>query len=138
MKKGRIFIFSAPSGSGKTTIVRRLLGNHQDFEFSVSATTRPPRGQEVHGRDYYFLSPEEFRSKIAKGAFLEYEEVYTDRFYGTLLLEVDRILEKGNSVVFDVDVQGGVNIKQHFGPEACAFFIPVSYTHLTLPTIYSV
>lgn len=103
--------------------MQRLLRNHPDFEFSVSATTRPLRGQEVHGKDYYFLSPEEFRQKIETGAFLEYEEVYEDRFYGTLLSEVDRILEKGNSVVFDLDVQGGVSIKRHFGAEACAFFI---------------
>lgn len=121
--RGKVFIFSAPSGAGKTTIVRQLLATHPEFAFSVSATTRPPRAHEENGKDYFFLSPEEFRARIANGEFLEWEEVYTDRFYGTLLSEVERILNAGKNAVFDVDVKGGINIKQHYGDGACAFFI---------------
>lgn len=121
--KGKLIIFSAPSGSGKTTIVKNLL--HKDFnmEFSISATTRAPRGEEKHGVDYYFLSPEEFRNKIKAGELLEWEEVYKDKYYGTLKSEVERITNKGSNVVFDVDVIGGLNIKKMYGNRAIAIFV---------------
>ncbi|WP_044213827.1 guanylate kinase [Saccharicrinis fermentans] len=123
MKNGKLIIFSAPSGSGKTTIVRKLLEKDLKMEFSISATTRAPRGNEKHGVDYYFLSPEEFRTKINKGELLEWEEVYNDKYYGTLKSEVERITSKGNNVVFDVDVVGGLNIKKMYGNRAIAIFI---------------
>lgn len=120
----KIIIFSAPSGSGKSTIINFLLEQMPGvFEFSISATSRQPRGQEVHGREYYFLSPEEFRTRIANGDFLEYEEVYKDRFYGTLKSEVDRISANGRIALFDVDVKGGVNIKKFYGDKAMSVFI---------------
>ncbi len=119
----KIVIFSAPSGSGKSTIINYLLTQDLNISFSVSATSREPRGSEQHGVEYYFLSPDEFRSKIAAGEFLEYEEVYTDRFYGTLKSEVERILNNGSHVVFDVDVLGGVNIKKYYGDRALSVFI---------------
>lgn len=120
----KIIIFSAPSGSGKSTIINFLLEQMPGvFEFSISATSRQPRGQEVHGREYYFLSPEEFRTHIANGDFLEYEEVYKDRFYGTLKSEVDRISANGRIALFDVDVKGGVNIKKFYGDKAMSVFI---------------
>lgn len=123
MKKGKIFIFCAPSGSGKTTIVRRVLAHYENFGFSVSATTRDPRETECEGIDYYFLSVDDFEGRIRDNEFLEYEEVYPGRYYGTLKSEVRRMQDEGRSVVFDVDVKGGISIKKHFGDEALAFFI---------------
>ena len=120
---GRLLIFSAPSGSGKTTIVRHLLDVRDDLEFSVSATSRPPRGQEQDGKDYYFLSEEDFRAKLDKNDFLEWEEVYRGAFYGTLRDEVERIWKKGNHVIFDMDVVGGLNLKGQFGERALAIFV---------------
>ena len=119
----KIVIFSAPSGSGKSTIINYLLTQNLNIAFSISATSREPRGTEQHGVEYYFLSPEEFRTKIAADEFLEYEEVYTDRYYGTLKSEVERILNEGHHVVFDVDVLGGVNIKKYYGERALSVFI---------------
>ena len=123
LRKGRIVIFSAPSGAGKTTIVHEVLRRLSCLEFSVSATTRPKREHEINGRDYYFLSEEKFRHYVQKGSFLEWEEVYPGRFYGTFFTEVDRIISHGNSAVFDVDVKGGLNIKRHYQGEALAIFI---------------
>jgi len=120
---GKLIIFSAPSGSGKTTIVKHLLTKEFKLEFSISACNRAPRGTEVHGKDYYFLSTDDFKQKIASNEFIEWEEVYADRFYGTLKTEVDRIWKKGNNVLFDVDVVGGVNIKKQFGDKALAIFV---------------
>ena len=120
---GKLVIFSAPSGSGKSTIINFLLKQGLDLHFSISATSREPRGSEKHGVEYYFLSPEEFKSKIAANEFLEYEEVYTDKYYGTLKSEVERLLTNGNNVVFDVDVVGGCNIKQYYGDRALSLFI---------------
>ena len=123
MKRGKLIIFSAPSGSGKSTIINYLLECNLDLAFSISATSRAPRGSEQNGVEYYFLTPDEFRAKIANGEFIEFEEVYKDNFYGTLKSEVERIREKGLNVVFDVDVVGGVNIKNIFGDEALSMFI---------------
>ena len=123
MDQGKLIIFSAPSGSGKSTIVRHLLRRDVPIEFSVSATNRAPRGREENGVDYYFLSSEEFKSKINSKAFLEWEEVYPDRYYGTLNAEVDRIWANGKQVVFDIDVQGGLNLKKQFGERALSVFI---------------
>lgn len=120
---GKLVIFSAPSGSGKSTIINYLLKQDLGLKFSISATSRAPRGEEQHGIEYYFLSPDEFRSKIARDEFLEYEEVYTDKFYGTLKQEVERILENGDNVIFDVDVVGGCNIKKYYGNRALSVFI---------------
>lgn len=122
-KKGKLLIFSAPSGSGKTTIVRELLGKDLDLEFSISACSRPARKNEEDGRDYYFLSQDNFIQKIKNGEFVEWEEVYKDHFYGTLRGEVERIRNKGKHVVFDIDVQGGLNLKKTFGEEALAIFV---------------
>lgn len=119
----KLVIFSAPSGSGKTTVVRHLLATNPNLEFSVSATTRKKRPNEVHGKDYYFLSQEEFESKLASGAFLEYEQVYDGLYYGTLKSEVERIWENGKTVIFDVDVVGGLNIKRIYGKKALAVFL---------------
>ena len=116
-------IFSAPSGSGKSTVVGHILKLHPEIEFSVSATSRPPRGEEKNGVEYWFIDPEEFRRKIAEDAFVEYEEVYHDRFYGTLKSEVERIWSKGHVIVFDVDVKGGVSLKKYFGDSALSVFI---------------
>lgn len=121
--KGKLVIFSAPSGSGKSTIVQALLEKGFNLEFSISATSRAPRGEEKHGVEYYFLSPDEFRQKIDQKAFLEWEEVYTDTYYGSLRSEVERITDKGCNVVFDVDVVGGVNIKKMYGDQALSLFI---------------
>ena len=123
--KGKLIIVSAPSGSGKSTIVRWLMEQHPELKlyFSVSCISRQPRGTEQDGVDYFFLQPDEFRQKIANGEFLEYEEVYTDRFYGTLKAQVERQREAGQNVVFDVDVKGGVNIKKYYGDEAMSLFI---------------
>lgn len=120
---GKLIIFSAPSGSGKSTIINNLLAKDMNLHFSISATSRAPRGTEKNGVEYYFLTPEEFRSRIEKGEFLEYEEVYKDKFYGTLRSEVDRQLAEGINVVFDVDVLGGCNIKRFYGDRALSIFI---------------
>ncbi len=122
-KKGKLLIFSAPSGSGKTTLVRYLMNEVEGLEFSISACSRKPRKGEKNGVDYYFLSADEFREKIEKDEFVEWEEVYEDHFYGTLDSEVERIRNKGNHVVFDVDVKGGLSIKEQFGEEALAIFV---------------
>ncbi|MDY0199994.1 MAG: guanylate kinase [Bacteroidales bacterium] len=121
--KGKLLIFSAPSGSGKTTIVRSLLKNLNKLEFSISACSRGKRECEVHGHDYYFLSPDEFKAKIDGNEFVEWEEVYPGSYYGTLKSELERIWAKGNHVVFDVDVKGGVNLKKQFGNRALSVFI---------------
>jgi guanylate kinase len=123
MDKGKLIIFSAPSGSGKTTIVRHLLQKGFPLEFSVSATSRKPRVNETDGKDYYFLTADEFRNKIDKQEFLEWEEVYPDQYYGSLKSEVERIRNKGKHVIFDVDVVGGCNIKKYYGDEALSIFI---------------
>jgi guanylate kinase len=119
----KLIIFSAPSGAGKSTLIRYLLSQGLNLRFSVSATSREPRGEEQNGREYYFLTPEEFRQRIARNEFLEYEEVYADKFYGTLKCEVDRILAEGSNVVFDVDCVGGLNIKKIYGEQALSIFI---------------
>lgn len=119
----KIIIFSAPSGSGKSTIINYLMQQGLNLHFSVSATSRPPRGAEENGVEYYFLTPEDFKQRIAQGEFLEYEEVYKDRFYGTLKSQVDAQLAKGENVVCDVDVLGGQNIKKHYGQRALSLFI---------------
>ncbi len=121
--QGKLIIFSAPSGSGKTTIVHHLLGLDLGLEFSISATSRKPRANEKDGIDYYFLSSEEFRRRIENNEFLEWEEVYSGQYYGTLRSEVDRIRKKGKHVVFDIDVVGGVNLKREFGSQALAVFV---------------
>ena len=122
-QKGKALIFSAPSGSGKSTIVHHILDKYPDMEFSVSATSRSPRGEEKDGVDYYFLSEEEFRARIAENGFVEHEEVYPGRFYGTLKSEIKRIWDAGHVVIFDVDVKGGVNLKKYFGKDALSVFI---------------
>jgi guanylate kinase len=119
----KLIIFSAPSGAGKTTIVKHLLSQSLGLEFSISAASREKRPREVHGRDYYFLSAEEFKAKIKNNEFIEWEEVYENHFYGTLKSEVDRIWSNGNSVIFDVDVIGGLNIKKQYGDKALAVFV---------------
>lgn len=122
--KGKLIVFSAPSGSGKTTIVRHLLQLERlNLAFSVSATSRPPRGSETNGKDYYFLSLKEFKNKIKANEFLEWEEVYRDNFYGTLKSEVDRIWAMGKHVIFDIDVVGGLRIKKKFPDETLAVFV---------------
>ncbi len=125
MKSGKCIIFSAPSGSGKTTIIQHLMREHTELNlaFSISATSRPPRGKEQDGVDYFFLSPQEFRQMIERGELLEYEEVYPDRFYGTLRTKVEQQLQQGQNVVFDVDVKGGCNIKRHYADRALSIFI---------------
>ena len=119
----KVIIFSAPSGSGKSTIINYLMAQNLNLHFSISATSRPARGTEKNGVEYFFLSPEEFKTLIAKGEFLEYEEVYKDRFYGTLKSQVDAQLERGENVVCDVDVLGGQNIKAYYGDKALSLFI---------------
>lgn len=123
MATGKLIIFSAPSGSGKSTIINYLLTQDLNLAFSISATSRPPRGTEQHGVEYFFLSPEEFKQRIANDEFLEYEEVYENRFYGTLKAQVEKQLEAGQNVVFDVDVVGGCNIKKYYGDRALSVFI---------------
>lgn len=120
---GKMVIFCAPSGSGKTTIVRRLLEEGMPLEFSVSATSREPRSNEVHEKDYYFLSVDEFKEAIEKEHFLEWEEVYHEQYYGTLNSELERIWKKEMHIIFDVDVIGGLNIKKKFGDQALAVFV---------------
>jgi len=119
----KIIIFSAPSGSGKTTIVKHLMDQIPELSFSISATSRPPRGKEKNGIDYYFIDAQTFRQKINKGEFLEWEEVYEETYYGTLHREVERISSEGKVAIFDVDVVGGTNIKKQFGKNALAIFI---------------
>ncbi|MBQ3361377.1 MAG: guanylate kinase [Prevotella sp.] len=123
--KGKMLIVSAPSGSGKSTIVQWLMKEHPELRlyFSISCTSRAPRGTEQHGVEYFFLTPDEFKTKIANNEFLEYEEVYENRFYGTLKQQVERQREAGQNVVFDVDVKGGINIKKYYGDEALSLFI---------------
>ena len=120
----KVIIFSAPSGSGKSTIINRLM-QHPELKlaFSISCTSREPRGKEQHGVEYFFLSPDEFRARIEAGEFLEYEEVYTNRFYGTLTSQVEKQLNEGQNVVLDVDVKGGCNIKEHYQDKALSVFI---------------
>lgn len=130
-KKGKCVIFSAPSGAGKTTIVHHLLKQNLGLEFSVSACSREPRENEVDGKDYYFLGTAAFREKIKDNAFVEWEEVYTNNFYGTLKSEMERIWNEGRTVIFDVDVIGGLNLKKQFGEDALAVFVqPPSYEEL--------
>ena len=121
--KEKVIIFSAPSGSGKSTVVKHLLDTFDCFELSVSATSRAPRGVEQHGREYYFITPDEFRALIAEDAFVEHEEVYNGVFYGTLKKEVRRIWDAGHAILFDVDVKGGVNLKRYFGDKALSVFV---------------
>lgn len=121
--EGKLFIFSAPSGSGKTTIVRSLLEKDLGLEFSISATSRPKRENEIHEKDYYFLSIDDFKEKIVKDEFVEWEEVYENRFYGTLKTELERIWSKGKHVIFDVDVIGGINIKKKYPDKALSIFV---------------
>ena len=123
--RGKLIIFSAPSGTGKSTIISWLMKEHKELNlaFSISCTSREPRGTEQNGVEYFFLTPEEFRARIEDDEFLEFEEVYTDRFYGTLKSQVEKQLEAGQNVVFDVDVKGGVNIKKFYGDEALSIFI---------------
>ena len=123
--KGKLIIFSAPSGTGKGTIINWLMQNHKELNmaFSISCTSRAPRGTEQNGVEYFFLTPEEFKKRIKADEFLEYEEVYTDRFYGTLKSQVEKQCDAGQNVVFDVDVKGGCNIKKHYGSKAISIFI---------------
>lgn len=121
--QNKVIIFSAPSGSGKSTIVNHILSLYPELEFSISATSRAPRGNERNGREYWFYSEEEFRKMIAEGKFVEYEEVYSGSFYGTLKSELDRIWGKGHVIIFDVDVKGGVNLKEYFRDQALSVFI---------------
>lgn len=123
MSKGLVVVFSAPSGAGKSTIVHHLLEKFPQIEFSVSATSRAPRGAEVDGKDYYFFTAEQFEQKIAENRFVEYEEVYAGTYYGTLKSEIERLWDKGSVIAFDVDVKGGVNIKRLFGERALSVFV---------------
>src|SRR5690606_10197847 len=126
MSSGKAIIFSAPSGSGKTTIVRHLIKNNSNLVFSIYACTRDKReSEEKNGKDYYFLSPEEFKNKIDQNAFVEWEEVYEGNFYGTLKEEIQRIWDQGKHVIFDVDVKGGLNLKEYFGEKGLAIFVKV-------------
>jgi guanylate kinase len=120
---GKLIIISAPSGAGKTTVVKQLLNSGLNLEFSISATSRSPRSNEYDGKDYYFLTIEEFRKQIAQNKFVEWEEVYKDHLYGTLKDEINRITKKGNHVVFDVDTKGGIRLKKIFGKRAISIFI---------------
>lgn len=124
MKKGKIIILSAPSGTGKSTIIARLMQNPDlKLGFSVSATSRAPRGTEVNGREYYFLSPEEFRAKVENEEFVEWEEVYAGTCYGTLVSEVERVIESGSNLIMDIDVKGALNVKKRYGAQALSLFI---------------
>ncbi len=125
-KKGKLLIFSAPSGSGKTTIVKHLLQTIDNVTFSISATSREKRMGETDGKDYFFITPEAFRDRISNNEFLEWEEVYSGSYYGTLKSEVDKLLNQGRNVIFDVDVLGGLNIKQQYGSQALAVFVKVT------------
>ena len=147
MARGKLIIISAPSGTGKSTIISWLMREHKELNlaYSISCTSRAPRGTEKNGVDYFFLTPEEFRQRIDNDEFLEYEEVYTDRFYGTLKSQVENQLEAGQNVVFDVDVKGGVNIKKFYGDKALSLFIqppsigrlPTSSTRLSSTTCWT-
>ena len=129
--KGKLIIFSAPSGAGKTTIVHHLLNKVPKLEFSVSACSRPIRKDETHGVDYYFISVDDFKKKIENEEFVEWEEVYKDNFYGTLKTEIERIWKKGHHIIFDMDVVGGLNLRKQFGDQALAIFVmPPSIQHL--------
>ena len=119
----KVIIFSAPSGAGKSTVVNHLLRIYPELEFSISATSRAPRGEEKHGIEYYFFTSDEFRQMIVEDKFVEYEEVYSGSFYGTLRSEVERIWAKGHVIIFDIDVQGGVNLKRIFSEQALSIFI---------------
>ncbi|QQV01549.1 MULTISPECIES: guanylate kinase [Chryseobacterium] len=119
----KVIIFSAPSGSGKTTLVKYALEQFPELQFSISCTTRQPRGSEIHAVDYHFVSPDEFRKKISEDAFVEYEEVYTDKYYGTLKSEVEKIWNNQKVVIFDVDVKGGISLKKYFEEKALSIFI---------------
>ena len=133
--RGKLIIISAPSGTGKSTIIGWLMKEHPELNlaFSISCTSRPPRGTEQNGVEYFFLTPEEFRQRIEHNEFLEYEEVYENRFYGTLKAQVERQREAGQNVVFDVDVKGGINIKKYYGDEALSLFIqPPSVEELSV------
>ena len=131
--QGKLVIFSAPSGAGKTTIVQHLLKEFPQLEFSVSACSRPMRKDETQGVDYYFISVNEFKKKIKNNEFVEWEEVYKDNFYGTLKAEIERIWKKGKHVIFDLDVAGGLNLKKQFGKKAIAIFVmPPSIKHLEM------
>jgi len=131
MATGKVLIFSAPSGAGKSTVVNHLLNLHPEFEFSVSATSRAPRGNEMNGVEYYFISADRFRELIAEDAFVEHEEVYHDTFYGTLKSEVERIWAKGHVILFDVDVKGGVSLKNYFKDAALStLIVPPSFETL--------
>ena len=123
MSAGKLIVFSAPSGSGKTTLVQHVLSQDLPLGFSISATSRPPRGKEQNGKEYYFLSSSEFKQKIQENAFLEYEEVYQDTFYGTLVSEINRLWAAGKHVLFDIDVMGGLNIKKKYPKETLAVFV---------------
>lgn len=132
----KVIIFSAPSGSGKTTLVKYCLETFEQLQFSISCTTRALRGTEIHAIDYHFISPEDFRVKIGEEAFVEFEEVYEDKYYGTLKSEVERIWESGKVVIFDVDVKGGISLKKYFGEQALSVFImPPSVAELELRLI---
>lgn len=132
----KVIIFSAPSGSGKTTLVKHCLEKFPQLAFSISCTTRALRGTEIHGIDYHFISPDEFRKQIAADLFVEFEEVYTDKYYGTLKSEVERIWNSGKVVIFDVDVKGGISLKKYFGEQALSVFImPPSVAELELRLI---
>ena len=121
--EGKLIVFSAPSGSGKSTIINYLMQNDFNLHFSVSATSRAPRGQEQNGKEYFFLTPEQFKEKIKENAFLEYEEVYHDKYYGTLKSEVEKQLKNGENVVLDIDVKGAINVKRIYGHQALLVFI---------------
>lgn len=121
--EGKLIVFSAPSGSGKSTIINYLMQNDFNLHFSVSATSRAPRGQEQNGKEYFFLTPEQFKEKIKENAFLEYEEVYHDKYYGTLKSEVEKQLKNGENVVLDIDVKGALNVKRIYGNQALLVFI---------------
>ena len=121
--QGKLIIFSAPSGAGKSTIVQHLMKQDLGLEFSISATSRKPREGELDGREYHFISPDEFRRRIKENAFIEWEEVYQDQYYGTLFSEVERILNQGKHAIFDIDVAGGMSLKKVYGERACAIFI---------------
>ncbi len=123
MNNGKLIVFSAPSGAGKTTIVKHLMAQDLDLEFSISACNRSPRNNEQHGKDYYFLSTEDFKKKIENNEFVEWEEVYDNQFYGTLNSELERIWAKGKHVVFDIDVKGGINIKKQFTDQVLSIFV---------------